>query len=294
VQALQRVVGASGSLRDCTSVVMHPETGLASTIDVHQIAAFEWAATRCSLSTWNIVSGVREGDTEYQAVSRMAYEGDPLNVHTMFASSSAGSPVIGLRSATGRRLSRGDGVTTAVGHWGALSSRAGLLDESDDAFLKIAIGYFHGLISWYETAAIGVNGGVIHGAVVAALAEAGLKPALNPGHLTGYEEWTHSPVRPGSTDKIRSGMPFQVDIIPGPVPEGQALNSEDPVTFADKALRDELAKHYPDAFARIEKRRAFMRDQIGVELNPDILPLSATPLYLPPFWLKSNHVLVRG
>lgn len=45
----------------------------------------------------------------------MGYAGEALNVHTTFASASAGDPVIGLRSATARRPRRGDGVTTAIG-----------------------------------------------------------------------------------------------------------------------------------------------------------------------------------
>jgi hypothetical protein len=227
VQAFQRAVAASGRLRDVTQVLMHPENGVAVTIDADQIAAFEWAATRSSLAMWRIVSGVREGDSEFDAVSRMGYAGDALNVHTMFASASKGEPVIGLRSATGRKPRRGDGVTAAVGHWGGLSSKAGLFDVENDTFLAIAKGYFRGLISWYETAAIGVEGGTLHEAVISALAKSNLRPALNPGHLGGYEEWTHSPVRPGSADRIRSGMHFQVDIIPTPIADGWALNCED-------------------------------------------------------------------
>ena len=40
-------------------------------------------------------------------------------------------------------------------------------------------------------------------------------------------------------------------------------------------------------------RRSFMADKLGVAVKDSILPLSSTPLYLPPFWLKSGHVLVR-
>jgi hypothetical protein len=45
--------------------------------------------------------------------------------------------------------------------------------------------------------------------------------------------------------------------------------------------------------ARIEARRAFMRDCLGVDVKPAILPLSSTPLYLAPFWLRPGEVLVR-
>lgn len=294
VNMIERIIGRAGSLSDATAVLMHSETGLKAQIDADQIAAWEWSATRCSQAVWQIVSGVREGDTEYDAVARMRYTGEPINVHTMFASASPGEPVIGLRSPTGRRLKRGDGVTTALGYWGALSSRAGLLDTGNDAFQAKAAGYFEALCTWYATADIGVTGGDLHAAVVETLARSGLRSALNPGHLTGHEEWMHSPVRPGSTERIRSGMPFQVDVIPVPMPDGQALNCEDPVTFADEALRAEIAARHPDCAARIEKRRTFMRDVLGVNVKPSILPLSATPLALPPFWLTPDRVFARG
>ena len=178
VRMFQRLVGADGALRDATPVLMHPETGLRSVIDADQIAAFEWAATRCSLALWKIVSGVREGDSEFDCVARMGYAGDPLNVHTMFASASPGEEVIGLRSATARKPKRGDGVTTAIGLWGALSSRAGLFDTENDGFLAHAKAYFEGLCTWYETADIGVEGGAIRlrggGHVLG-----GLEPALD-------------------------------------------------------------------------------------------------------------------
>jgi hypothetical protein len=44
---------------------------------------------------------------------------------------------------------------------------------------------------------------------------------------------------------------------------------------------------------RIEARRRFMRDELGVDVKANILPMSSTPLYLPPFWLRPEHVLVR-
>jgi hypothetical protein len=292
VAILERAIGG-GALRNATAVLMHPEHGLRATIDADQIAVFEWSATRVSQAVRAIVEGAREGDSEYEAFARMGHQGDPLNVHPMFASASSGTAIIGLRSPTGRRLRRGDGVTTAVGFWGALSSRAGLLDAVRDDFLLPAKTYFDALACWYDTADIAVVGGDLHAAVLDRLAAGGLAPALNPGHLTGHEEWMHSPVRPGSPDRIRSGMPFQIDVIPTPMPAGWALNCEDPVTFADEALRRDLSTRHPATFARIEARRRFMGDSLGVPPKPSILPLSSTPLWLPPFWLAPDHVLVR-
>jgi len=139
-----------------------------------------------------------------------------------------------------------------------------------------------------------VAGGDIFDAVTTALVRQGLRSALNPGHLTGHDEWVHTPVRAGSTERIASGMPFQVDIIPTPLPKGWALNCEDGVVFADAALRAELEDRHPAAFERIEARRKFVREKIGVEIRDSILPLSSTALCLPPFWLAPQRMLARS
>jgi hypothetical protein len=292
VKMLQAVIG-DAKISDATAFLMHPETGLRSVVDVDQVAAFEWTAAKCSSALWRVLSQVRSGDTEFTAVSRLGYEGDPLNVHTMFASAGKGETVIGLRSPTTRVLQRGDGVTTALGFCGALSSRAGLLDDSNETFLKHSVNYFAALIRWYETAHVGVSGDALFTAVTEELARGDLRSALNPGHLGGHEEWSHSPVRPGSTEQLRSGMVFQVDVIPVPMPAGWTLNCEDAVVFADANFRQDLATRHPATHARIVARRRFMEAELGVPLNPDILPLSSTPLALPPFWLRADHLLVR-
>jgi hypothetical protein len=292
VSTLQRIVVDVDALSDATSVFMHQTTGLRAVVDADSIAAFEWAAARASAAVWSVVQGVKVGDTELGAAARMGYAGEPLSCHVMFASSDASGEVVGLASPTARVLKRGDGVTTAVGYWGALSSRAGLLDESNDEFLAVAAGYFKGLAAWYQNADIGAKGGDIYTAVEEALAQSGLKPALNPGHLVSYDEWSNTLIRRGSIDVIASGMPFQVDIIPVPQRTGHALNCEDTVAFADERLRREIEERYPAVWQRIQKRRAFMRDKIGVDLKPSILPLSNTPLCLPPFWLAPEKLLV--
>lgn len=291
VDTLRSVAGDPRAVTDETSILMHPENGLRAVVDVHEIAAIEWGAARASAAVWRIVQGAREGDDEFTAASRMGYAGEPLSCHVMLASASPGSPVIGLRSPVGRKLSKGDGVTTAVGYWGGLSCRAGLFTDYDEGFLDLAKAYFRGLMAWYDVADIGVTGGEMFARVTEAFNEGGIDQALNPGHLIGHDEWVHTPVRPGSTEKLRSGMPFQVDVIPVPMKDNWTLNHEDSVSFADDALRTELKTLYPEVHARIEARRVFIRDEIGVTLKPCLLPLSHAPLALPPFWLASDKIL---
>ena len=294
VAILSRIAGGQDALRDATPTLMHAVTGLRATIDADQIALHEWGAARASAAVWRIVERTRPGVSELEAASVMGYAGEVLTAHVMVATSDARHEVIGMRSPGGRIVNHGDGATAAIGYWGGLSARAGLVAEYDEAFLKVATAYFEGLIAWYETADIGVSGQTIFDAVTSTLARAGLRSALNPGHLTGHDEWIHTPVRPGSADRIASGMPFQVDIIPEPLPKGWALNCEDGVVFADARLRAELGARHPAVLERIDARRKFVRDQLGIALKDSILPLSSTPLCLPPFWLAPRRLLARS
>ncbi len=267
VAMLSRIAGGTEALKDATPVLMHPTTGLRSTIDVDQIALHEWGAARASAAVWRLVTRTRPGVSEMEAASAMGYSGEVLSAHVMVASGDSGHPVIGLRSPGGRVIRRGDGVTAAIGFWGGLSARAGLIAEHDEAFLKTASAYFEGLVAWYEAADIGASGSALFDAVGAALGRGGLRSALNPGHLTGHDEWIHTPVRPGSGERIASGMPFQVDIIPTPMRDGWALNCEDGIVFADAALRAELRARHPAVIERIEARQRFVRDELGIPLK---------------------------
>lgn len=293
VDAIAAIVGPS-AIVDATRVLMHPVEGLRAVVDADQIAEAEWGASRASMAVWRIVTGFTLGDSELTAASRMGYAGEPMSCHPMFASNDASGPVIGLRSPTARVPRRGEGVTTAVGYWGGLTARGGLIAEVDAAFLETTKAYFEGLIAWYETAGIGVEGGAIHEAVISTLARGKLRPALNPGHLVGLDEWMHSPIRPGSSERLVSGMPFQVDIIPVPMPDGVTLNCEDAVTLADAGLRATIAERYPALAARFAARRRFVANELGVEVKDDILLLSSIPLCLPPFWLAPQKLLVRN
>jgi hypothetical protein len=223
----------------------------------------------------------------------MGYEGELFSCHMMMTSAGPDTPIISFRSPSSRPMRKGDCASGAIGYWGGLSGRAGLIETQGDAFLDMAKAYFESVLAWYEVADLGVTGGEIDAVVTERLARIGMSPALNPGHLISFEEWSHSPIRPGSAETIRSGMPFQVDIIPAPMPAGWKIKCEDGIVFADAALRAELKSRYPEMYQRIEARRQFIRREIGIDLKDSILPLSATPLYMPPFWLTPGKILTR-
>ncbi len=86
-------------------------------------------------------------------------------------------------------------------------------------------------------------------------------------------------------------MALQVDIIPATGTEYFTTNIEDGIALADEALRATLADRYPDVWQRITARREFMRDALGIDLHPDVLPFSNIPAYLSPFLLRPDRVM---
>jgi hypothetical protein len=295
VDLLRHIVGVE-HVADATAALTSPTAGLRARSSAAQIAVFEWAASRASEAVRRIVHAARPGMTEQGAVGAMGYAGEPLSVHVMFASGP--EVAVGLRSPSSRALEAGDAATTAVGLWGGLTCRAALLSDgsnaADTTYLEgLALPYWHAVATWYESLAIGVTGGEIHAAVLASLDGAGFAPALNPGHLVHLDEWVHSPIRPHASDPIASGMTLQCDIIPTTNRPGWVANCEDTVALADAELRAALGREYPDVWSRILARRAFMADVLGVRIADEVLPLSNTPAWFPPFWLAPEQIAAR-
>jgi len=86
-------------------------------------------------------------------------------------------------------------------------------------------------------------------------------------------------------------MALQVDIIPATGTPWFTSNIEDGIALADATLRAAFAARYPAAWARIEARRRFMADALGIRLHPDVLPFSNLPAYLPPYLLRPDRAM---
>jgi hypothetical protein len=86
-------------------------------------------------------------------------------------------------------------------------------------------------------------------------------------------------------------MALQVDIIPSTGSEYFTTNIEDGLALADGSLREAFAAAYPAAWKRIQARRQFMNDALGIVLHPDVLPFSNIPAYLPPFLLRPDSAM---
>jgi len=292
-----RRMTSSGSVENAAHLLIDAADGLRVLNEVEQLAAFEAAACRTSSGVRRLLHELRPGMREDAAVALLGWDGSPLSCHLML--SSGDRATFGLLSPTDRKIERGDRFTVAFGIWGALNCRAGFVVE-DAAELPAAISdyvdklvgpYFEAIAEWYGALRIGQTGGVLHEIVQRRLGDPFFGIFLNPGHQIHLDEWVNSPIWAGSTIELRSGMAFQVDVIPATGTEYFTTNIEDGLALADGSLRSEFATRYPDAWSRIRARRAFMADALGIELHPDVLPFSNIPAWLPPFLLRPERVM---
>ena len=297
VDEMREMVGATGSVENATDLLIDAGDGLRVINEVEQLAAFEWASCHTSQGVRRLIAGLRPGMTERDAVALLGWNGWPLSCHLMLTAGPRAT--YGLLSPGDRAIERGDRFTTAFGIWGALTCRAGFVAESADDLPepirgyveRLVAPYFAAIAEWYAAIHIGVTGGELHDIIARRLGDPFFGIFLNPGHQLHLDEWVNSPIAAGSTIELRSGMALQVDVIPATGTEYFTTNIEDGIALADAPLQAALAERFPGAWARIQERRAFMADQLGIALHPDVLPLSNLPAHLPPFLLRPDRAM---
>jgi Xaa-Pro aminopeptidase len=297
VDELRRMIGPGGAVENATDLLIDAAVGLRTINEVEQLAAFEYAACQTSQGVRQVMFGLRPGMTEREAVRLLGWNGMPLSCHLMLSSGQRAS--LGLLSPGDRRIERGDRFTVAFGVWGGLNCRAGFVVADagelpaaiDDYVARLVGPYFDAVAEWYRALRIGQTGGVLHEIIQRRLGDPFFGIFLNPGHQIHLDEWVNSPIAPGSAIELRSGMAFQVDIIPATGTEYFTTNIEDGVALADPLLRAAFAAGYPAAWERIEARRRFMKDALGIDLHPDVLPFSNIPGYLAPFLLRPDQAM---
>ncbi len=297
VDQLRGITGPNGSVVNATGILIDAADGLRVINEVEQLAFYEWAACQTSEGVRRLLFGLQTGMTEREAVRLLQWNGMPLSCHLMLTAGERAS--LGLLSPGDRPIERGDRFTVAFGIWGALNCRAGFVvaDETElpsgihDYVDKLVRPYFEAIAEWYQALHVGQTGGVLHEIIDRHLGDPFFGIFLNPGHQIHLDEWVNSPVGPGSTIELQSGMAFQVDVIPATGTEWFTTNIEDGIALADEPLRAEFAAAHPDAWNRIQARRTFMREALGITLHEDVLPFSNIPAYLPPFLLEPRRVM---
>jgi Xaa-Pro aminopeptidase len=217
-------------------------------------------------------TGVQPGMTELEAFALYQPIGLPYSYHPVMLSGERAA--LGLASASGRVLRRGDPMSASLAYWGSNIARSGFLaagpedlpPAARDYTERLVAPYFACAAEWYETIGIGVTGGGLSEVARRHLGDPFYGVHLNPGHLIHLDEWPSSPVYEGSGIVPQSGMALQLDIIPATGSVYHTTNIEDGVALADV---------------------------LGITLRLEVLPLSNLAGYLPPFWLAPQLVMRR-
>ena len=296
IDILRGMAGEQGKVVNANALLMDASTGLRALNEVEQIAQFEFGAIMCSEALKALFRNIRPGMSEIAAAQTMGLGTLPHSCHTML---STGSRLVGLDSPSGKIIERGDPLTTAVGYWGGLSSRIGWVVEdasqlpaaASDWLERLAMPYFACAAEWYSTIGIGVAGGTLDAIARKHLGTPFFNLILNPGHLLHLDEWMNTPVYPGSTETLKSGQMMQCDIIPAAGAPYYGANIEDGIALLDERGRAALRDKYPEVAARIEARRAFMTDTLGIGLKPEVMPLSNLAAAYPPFLLSPDRLM---
>jgi hypothetical protein len=282
---------------NATALFMEPEHGLRAINDVDQLACFEYASTFGSQGLRDLIFNVRPGMTEYDVARLMGLNGYPISCHPLVLSGER--TALGLASPSSRRIQEGDPISASLSLWGSNNARGGFLVKNaeglpvniHDYVDKLVAPYFRAIVEWYEHIGIGVAGGELFEIIERHLGDPFFGVGLNPGHLIHLDEWVSSPIYRDSAQRLQPGMAIQVDVIPATNTPYFTTNIEDGIALADEALRSDFARKYPEAWGRIQQRRAFMHDVLGIQLKPEVLPFSNMPAYLPPFWLSPRLAL---
>jgi hypothetical protein len=297
VDELRRLTGPSGLVENATELLIDAADGLRVINEVEQLAAFEYAACQTSDGVRRMLSELKPGLTEGEAVRLLRWNGMPLSCHMMLTAGPRAT--FGLVSPSDRKIERGDRFTVGFGVWGALNCRAGFVIESA-AELPAGIGdyverlvgpYFEAIAEWYGALHVGQTGGALYEIIKRHLGDPFFGVSLNPGHQIHLDEWVNSPIAPGSRIELRSGMALQVDVIPATASDYFTTNIEDGLALADSSLREAFAAAYPAAWERIRARRRFMNHALGISLHPDVLPFSNLAAHLPPFLLRPDMAM---
>jgi hypothetical protein len=296
---LRELTGGNQSVTNAGDIFMDSETGLRNETCLEELVRFEWASTRTSDSIKNLLQQLKPEIREYELARSFISDGLPYSCHPMVSSGKKAS--MGLSSPSANKIQLKDPFTSALGIWGALTARAGIvaerteqLDKQISEFYEVYWkAYFQTVVTWYEAIGIGISSGYVTKKVEGARDRSIFEFAVNTGHTLHLDEWVNSPFYKNSEIKLYSGMALQMDIIPVSKKEFVCSNMEDGIVLADELLRDKWAYQFPASWKRIEQRRNFMVKEIGINIRPEVLPLSNIPAYYTPYLLSKNLVAVN-
>lgn len=283
------------SLRNGTYLFIG-EHGVRTVNNANEFAHYEFGAALAGNGMLEAMNALKPGISEMELGALLNQCGQRNSVVTIAAAGERFEHANMYPSA--KTVSIGDKISLTVGFKGGLQSRAGYAVHSEDELPegqkdyldKVAIPYQNAVKTWLENIHVGMTGGELYDLIESVLPKETYGWSLNPGHLCADEEWLSSPIYPGSTEVLRSGMLFQIDIIPS-VPGYGGASCESGILLADETLKDEIRTQYPELWSRVENRRDYMIHELGIHANEAVLPTSIACAYFRPYLLDQDRAL---
>lgn len=274
------------------------KNGVRITNNANEIAHYEYGASLASDCMLNAMNILDEGVSELELGDKLVRYGQHTSVVTIAASGPR--YIQGNMFPTDNKIKKGDAISLTVGYRGGLSSRAGyavakkeeLPEDVRDYLSMVAAPYFGAYTKWLESISIGMEGKELFSIIDEVLPRSIYGWYLCPGHLVAEEEWMSSPIYEGSIEKIKSGMIFQVDIIPS-IPGYGGVCAEGTVVLADDDLKEDIKELYPEMWNRMVNRRKYLQNVLGIEISKDVLPMCSTVGYLRPYLLDKSRAFVN-
>ncbi len=293
-----RTAAGHDAVINATGLFISPESGTRRINNANEVAFYEYGANLASSRVLTALDAIEPGKTEKQIGQLLAGDGQQNTVVMIAATGDRFAHATLYPS--DKIIREGDKFSLTVGYKGGLTSRsayvvaneAALPPAVSDWLARVAVPYYHTVVTWLETLRIGMTGGELYRRVEETLPQRDFHWHLNPGHLVADEEWLCSPVYDGSSIPLESGMLFQIDIIPSVAGYGGS-SIEDTVALADSTLRQELATRFPDVWQRMLTRKKYLTEVLNLRLSDDVILLSNTVGYLRPFLLDKARALVK-
>lgn len=294
MESLLKVV-SYGNIRNAVGLMIDLKFGLRISLEIKELLLSEIAGTFSSRNTFRVLENLREGMTEIEASENLRINGMPLSVHPNI--NFGKNLYYGLGSPTaGTKLMRGDTVGVGMAYRRSLCHKVGYYiegpSEEPEKRREFYNKYFSAILAWYRALQIGVSGGQIYEAIsneIGDLSEFGIK--LNPGHLIHTDEWTNSPFKLGCKEILCSGMMIQCDFTAARPDQNLIAHAEDGVILADENTRKLIKEISPSAWGRMQTRRRFMIEELGIQIAEDVLPTSDLPGVIIPYMCNPRIIL---
>lgn len=294
---VEAIRSTANCIVNATDIFIDPQYGARITNNANEIAHYEFGASLASDGMLAAMDAIALGKSEMEVAWNLQQYGQHPSVVSICATGQRFEYANLYPS--NKPIQLGDRMSLTVGYKGGLSSRSGYavedmtqLPSNQQDYLDVIAGpYFVAIAKWLQIIHIGMVGKDLYRFMQDILPQDKYNWEWNPGHLTGDEEWMSTPVYHNSKAILQSGMMFQVDVIPS-MPGYAGVSTECTIALADTDLRKEIQTTYPKLWATILKRQAYVREELGIAISDEVLPLQDTVAYWRPFLLNKTKAMV--